>query len=292
MNFRFLIWSGVMILSLVVTGLCIRILASVDIPLAESLVVRGGACLLLTIYFAQSKSLSLIPKSLKTQIFRAGLAGLALTFFSLSYNWLSASAVSVLSNADVPFLMVLGPLVGIAATLRTRITSALSILLLAWYVTGLEKNVDLLYGLSSLSLGSILLCFGYLYIKKSMNEENEAITVLTPSLAIIIYGLVEHFAAGGGASAMTWTPPMIFLGLLSGAGMFGAYYSTMRLYETTDLVSAEFPTLISSIVIQPIEMFFLHQPMRMTYILSSIAFVLVTYSILNHQNRSTEVAHV
>jgi hypothetical protein len=244
--------------------------------------------LLLVIVFGHRNGLSLMPKRLKTQIVRAMLAGLALTFLSLSYNWLTASAVSVLSNVDVPLLIALGPAVGVQASMRARILSLVAILFLVWYVSGLELQTNLLYGLGALTIGSILLCFGYFYIKKSMAEENKAVAILTPSLAIIFYGLVERW--GGGGISPAWTQGSIVLGILSGVGMFAAYIATMKLYELTDLATAEFPTLISSIVIQPAEAFFLNEPSHGIYLAASIGFVLMTYLILNLQKPFTEAA--
>ncbi len=257
-------------------------------------------------------------------MFRALIAGLALTFFSMSYNWLSASAVSVLSNVDVPLLIVLGPLIGVRASVRTRLLAAISILFLVWYISELEIQTNLVYGLASLLIGTLLLCFGFVFIKKTMTEESEAITILVPSIAIMVYGVIERVAAPATimvwppslavvwppslavvwpptaamvwppTAAMVWTPSLIIIGLLSGVGMFAAYFATIRLYSLTDLVSAEFPTLISSILIQPIEAIFLGEHLHSTYIVSSIGFVIMIYLILKWQSfensRSSEIA--
>lgn len=273
-----------LIASLVLTGLCMRHLSLIGVSYAESLLWRGLVCLGATLLFAQSHGLSLMPKSLRTQAFRAVIAGLALTFLTLSYNWLSAGAVSVLSNIDVPLLVVMSPWLGLSAARRTKILSIVSILFLVWYVSSLELQEDLFYGLSTLFIGTILLCFGYLYIKKSMNEENRAITILTPAVAIILYGIVQLLFIEK-PETLTFSAPVALSSLLSGLGMFGAYFTTMKLYEQTDIATAEFPTLLSSIAIQPIETFFLQTPILPAYLISSIGFVVVTYLILMQQAR-------
>jgi hypothetical protein len=213
MNFRFLIWALVLVISMVVMGLTIRILALQEIPLPDSLIMRGGCCLFFVILFAKKQGLTLWPKSVKIQFFRALLAGLALTLYTLSYNWLTASAVSVLSNIDIPLLLLLGPIVGISASWRVRSFSLLSILFLTGYVLGLEAQANLYYGLSTLMIACLLLCFGYLFIKKSMNEENHAITILVPSLAIIFYGFTQRLVID--TSAFVWTFELVIIGVLS-----------------------------------------------------------------------------
>lgn len=275
---RFYFWSAILIASLTVTGLCIRSLALHGIPVSESLILRGLSCLVLVLAFAYQKGLPLVPKSMRTQVLRAGLAGLALTLLSWSYNWLSASSVSVLSNIDVPLLVALGPIIGVPASRKARVLSLISIAFLGWYVSSLESHSHLLYGLSSLFFGSLFLCFGYLFIKKSMNEENQAVAILTPACAILIYGLVER--VGGDLGVVSWSSGDIAVGALSGLCMFVAYYATMKLYQLTDLATAEFPTLLSSLAIQPVEFFFLNEPMNVVYVLSAVGFVVTTYLIM------------
>ncbi len=281
MNVLFVFWSFVLIVSLSSTGLAIRSLALNGIPLSESLIVRGLVCSLVTITWAHAKNLSLVPKSIKTQVFRALIAGLALSLFSLSYNWLSASTIAVLSNIDVPLLVILGSMVGTSSRLRAKVLSLLSIMFLVFYGLNIQEQSHWVYGLSTLSLGLLLLCFGYYFIKKSMSEENRAITVLTPSIAIIVYGFFQ--TGFDDPIILGWTASTITTCILSGVGMFGAYYATMKLYDITDIAMAEFPTLIASLAIQPIEAFLFHETLVPKQVLLTIAFIGSTYYILKSQ---------
>lgn len=287
MSFRFGLWAILLVISLSVTGLSIRLLADQHVPLSQSLLARGLVCLILVWGWAKRQQLSLIPKSIKTQVFRALIAGLALTFFSMSYNWLSASTVAVLSNIDVPMLVILGSFVGQNSTLRAKLLSLISIVILAIYTLSLHRQPQWLLGISVLGIGTVLLCFGYFFIKKSMTEENEVITVLTPSLAIIAYGLVQW-----GLEPMTtsvWNYLSVISVIISGIGMFGAYYATMRLYELTDITTAEFPTLLSSVAIQPMEAIFFRESLSVSHLWLSIVFVFVTYLILRTENKEAVV---
>ena len=270
--------------NLVVSSLSLRYLAVNGMPFSDSLVWRGAICLLFVFAFARRRKMALVPKSISTQLLRALIAGLALTLYTLSYNWLTASAISVLSNIDVPLLMVLGPLVGVRASWRVRLLSLLSIVCLAWFVSNFEVQNGLLYGLGALMISTFLLCFGYLFIKRSMAEENETVTILTPALAIFGYGLLEN---GGHLEGLT--SDLLLATIFSGASMFGAYWTTIRLYKHADLASAEFPSLIAAIFVQPMESVLLHEPMRATYLLSSLVFIALIYLVLNL--RRLEIGH-
>lgn len=289
MTFKFYFWAVALIASLLASGLTTRSLALAGVPYAHNLLWRGVVCLLLVIGFAKARTkarrLTLKPKSIKKQLLRAIVAGLALSFFTLSYSWLTASAVAVLSNIDVPLLWVLGPLICIPASYKTRGLAVVSIAFLGVYIGSLEATPGLFYGLTTLGIGSVLLCFGYLFIKKSMTEENEAITILVPALAIIVYGFVQSL---WGEWLLVVTPSIALQIVVSGASMFGAYYATMRLYEMTDLVSAEFPTLLASIIIQPLEAMLLGAPVQPIYFAASVGFVSLIYFVLRLQTPSDE----
>ncbi|HXH30785.1 MAG TPA: hypothetical protein VNJ01_08220 [Bacteriovoracaceae bacterium] len=220
---------------------------------------------------------------MKTQFFRGLLAGLALSAFTMSYDWLTASSVAVLSNIDVPLLLALGPFIGIPAKKTTRLMALVSISFLIVYVYVMDPHPDLHYGLLMLGTGSFLLCLGYLFIKKSMKDENEAVTILVPSLAIILYGIIQNF--GSGEVSPSWTASTYVWSFLSGASMFGAYYATMKLYALTDLASAEFPTLASSIVIQPLEALFLKEDLKVSHLTLSLCFIIAVYLILLWEKR-------
>lgn len=288
MKSSFLKWSTVMIVCLTATGLSMRGLALQGIPVSESLIFRGVICLLLVFAWAFNHHISLIPKSIKTQFLRALIAGMALSFFSISYYWLSASAVSVLSNIDVPILILLGSLVGQVSTLRSKLLSLVSIVLLVIYGTNIQHEKNWLLGVSILGAGIFLLCFGYYFIKKSMHDENRVITILTPSLAIIFYGFLQMGMSTSLSWSRSWDFYSILLATLSGVGMFGAYYSTMELYAQTDIATAEFPTLISALAIQPLESLWFHQDFILYDFLISLLFVITTYFILTNEKNKVE----
>jgi len=288
MRARFYLWASCLVASMVTSGLCLRALALHGLSYADSLLTRGAASLLLVLIYARVAKLPLRPKSPRVQVLRALLAGLALSFYTLSYQWLSASTVSVLANIDVPLLLILGPWFGVEASRRVRGLALVAVMILIGFMANLEPQVHLAIGLGSLGLGSLLLCFGYLLIKHSMNEENAAITILTPSLAIMAYGALQSPFVD--ASPFVWTTTDGVIAAISGASMFVAYYATMRLYAVTDIASAEFPTLLAAIIIQPFESLFLGTPVTAAYLGSSLAFTLVIFVIMRWQKQEADAA--
>ncbi len=284
-------WSVALTVSISLLGLTIRSLAVADVALSESMCLRGFGSLVLTGIWAKAQGHSLIPRSIKNQFVRAVVAGLALTFVTASYRWLSASAVSVLSNADIPMLVILGSWIGQTSSIRAKTLSCVSIVLLAIYGLGIQSQTNWLLGLSSLFVGLILLCFGYSFIKKSMQQENRAITTMTPALALIVFGAVQKITEPIIISP-NWNSNLIVLGIVSGLAMFCAYYATMKLYDVADIAIAEFPTLVASLVIQPAEAVLFHQPLEAKPFVLTFVFIIVTYFILKNDEPAKLVAHV
>ncbi len=282
LNFKFAIWAVVMMTSLMGTGLAMRALAMSGISTGENLVTRGIVCIVVVIIFSRLKKLTLRIKSPKTQLIRASIAGLALTFYTVSYGKISASAISVLSNIDVPLLLVLGPFIGMKTELRIRSAATISIFFLVCFIYGMEHSTASFIGLVTLLIGTILLCFGYWFIKQSMNDENEAVTIFVPAFAILFFGSLQLLWAP--VTENYWHAKEILLAIASGICMFFAYFATMRLYRITDIASAEFPTLISSLLIQPIEYLLLNVEVKAIYLASSFGFVVCTFFILRWQN--------
>lgn len=282
----FLGWAAAMMVSLMGTGLAMKLLALDGISTGQSLFGRGCACLVLVVLFAVRQKLTLKVKSPSTQMIRAVVAGLALTFYTISYAHISASAVSVLSNIDVPLLIALGPIVGVRNSRLVRGAALLSILFLMMFVWGMDHSAITIYGLSYLLVGTLMLCFGYQFIKLSMAEENQAVAVMVPALAIMAFGLVQMLYYG--ESWQLLTAKHLTLTVISGSCMFFAYYATMQLYRIADIATAEFPTLLSSLLIQPIEFFLTGEATKSIYVVSTIGFIVTTYIILRWQHQTVK----
>ena len=122
-----------------------------------------------------------------------------------------------------------------------------------------------------------------------MAEENPSVTILVPSLAIIFYGLLQIILFP--SKPVNFDSLLLIESVISGASMFGAYYATMKLYALTDIASAEFPTLISSLVIQPLELFILAAPLKAPYFLASVAFIACIFVIMKLQTHERELNH-
>lgn len=274
-------WSLLLITSLGCLGLSIRYLALHEMPLAQSLTIRGLACLFITVLVALANKETFVPKNKKTQIVRGLIAGGALGLFSLSYNTLPATIVSVLSQIDVPLIIILSSITSQSITWKSKWLSVFSIILLITLVLTLEKDSYSVMGIIYLLAGTVLLSIGYLLIKKSLAEESLSSTILTPGLSLVIYGLlIQQFTD---QHWMVENSKVIFISIISGFLMYLSYIATAKLYALTSIAEAEFPTLISSLLLFPLEFYLLKQDFNKNEVLYSLGFLFLIYYTVKSQ---------
>lgn len=283
-------WASLLILCLAIYGLVLRGIALGGVSLGSGLLFRGLSCLLLVLLFAKFRGFALWPRLPGAQLVRALVAGLALTLITKSYESLSAASVSVLGNVDVPLILVLGSLVGQPVRRRDQVIAAGALAILFAYVLTLEGGRQIFEGVFYLFMGSVLLCFGYHFIQKSMKEENPAITILTPSISIAVFGFIQLFLRDEGLSQLGSQGALTFMNLtlliLSGLMMFLTYLVTMKLYELVSIAEAEIPSLLTVILVQPLEFYLFNEvPQAMTIVIT-LGFLALLYFLVVGTSRT------
>ncbi|NUM57222.1 MAG: hypothetical protein HUU56_01245 [Bdellovibrionaceae bacterium] len=291
------VYSFSLICSLLASGIIARVLALREVSYEESLFFKGLSCLGLILFFAFKNNISLIPKNYKLQFVRFLLAGTSLGLFTLSYNYLSATGVATLSNIDIPVILLLGFFWGTRASKKTVLASVttIALVIILAFLSEATSQENQIKGSILVIFSSLLICLGYFLINESMKLENELMVILTPTLGIIVYALVIRFSDStipatsvvlAMFSAINTPNAEVFQNILlfsaSGASMFGAYIFTMKLYQLLDISLAEFPTLLSTLLIQPVEYFLIGEKFNLSYFLITliiIVFVLILLKI-------------
>ena len=302
------VYSFSLICSLLASGIIARILALKQISYGESLLFKGLSCLGLILLFAFKNNTSLIPKNGKLQFLRFLLSGTSLGLFTLSYNYLSATGVATLSNIDIPVILLLGFFWGVRASKKTvlaSITTIFLVIILA-FMSEATLQENQIKGSILVIFSSLLICLGYFLINESMKLENELMVILTPTLGIIAYGLLIKLSPSlliSSTFPATAVIPAIFsklntpttevlqnilLYLTSGASMFGAYIFTMKLYKLLDISLAEFPTLLSTLLIQPVEYFLIGEKFNLSYFLITLIIIVFVIILLKTNTQEQE----
>lgn len=269
-------------LTLLLNGLLTKFFISQGLKGFEILILSGIGCLGIVLIHSMKHNHSLRPKNLKKQLLRALIAGAALYLVTTSYQYLSATSVSLVSRTDLAMLLVLGPLIQVPSNKRQRFLACLGIVLILAFIGLIDDMQGMLMAFS----GTVLITIGYLFIKVSMKEENESVSILTPSLSVLIYGVGVGAISDG--AVFTSDPWLIVSGLSLGALMFLLYRLTIKMYSIMDIASAEYPTLLASGLMLPFEALFLGTHFSLTHIILVVTFMVLAGFGVQLFNQVTE----
>lgn len=259
-------------------ALVIKYLAHYGAPGSLILLMRGSFCLLFVLSFAVAKRQSLIPKKIKVQFFRFLSAGLGLLCVISSYKYLHASTVSLIQGFQLLIIVVVG---GILSHRVFNLKIAYSLLVLLLGLTFLilfknasESNVGIWLNL----LGVCFIVCGYFLIKSIVELEHYLVIAMTSALGSVVMG--GTFYLCNQDFSFTYNLPTIFLFLLLGSFMFAIYRLTAYIYSTHTVERSEYFTLIATILIMPLEYYFIGSSMDIAYVAGLIGFsILVSFAV-------------
>lgn len=261
-------------LSLLLNGLLTKYSMLNGLAVHEILTLSGLGCLACTLLYSWFSKQSLVPKRILKQSARAAVAGLALYLLTKSYAHLNATSVSLIGRADLGILIVLGPMIKVPSLPVHRVLAVL-IMLFTLLFLGIDSQTgDGWIGLALAFSGTIIITIGYLLIKESMKDENEAVGILTPALAVMAYGLGGSFLSDS-ALVTSLSFELLLCGIGLGCLMFFLYRLTFKMYRQFDIATAEYPTLIATGLMLPMEMYFFEVHFSLSYILAIVIFIVL-----------------
>jgi hypothetical protein len=254
-------------MSLVTNALLLRYLGIHDFPAPASMGLRALSCLIFTLIYSNAKEHSLRPKQPRFQLFRAVLGAFSLLAIITSYHYIHASTVTMLQRLDLLILCIFGFHVS-AGKSKLHVWAIIFCFALVSFL--LKDPTEQIAGYLLACIGATGLACGYMMMKKSQASENFSITIMVPSLSCIVLGI----ALGPTAFAQSLTDPLATFAYASGATMFVTYYLTLKLFERMNIATAEFPTLLATTLVMPLETFFFGRSMHTTLFIFDTLIVL------------------
>ncbi|MBI3505887.1 MAG: C39 family peptidase [Proteobacteria bacterium] len=252
-------------------ALALKQLGRAGFPEAYALILQGIACMACAAFAARRRGQSLVPADPKLQATRLVLAGASLTLITMSYWHVNAATVEMIASLDVALLILTGGWTGERYTGRQRALAFASLLLGAFLVIAARGPAERVLGYGLAFLGTLGITVGYLVLRRSSRTENDAVTSFVAGLSILLYGF--------GVLAWTGAPAPSASGAgiaaLAGAMMFAIYELTLFLYRRMDIGSAEYPTLVSALLVLPLERLLFGTQFGASYVLSIVANVAV-----------------
>lgn len=260
-------------------ALALRHLALVGVSALDTMLLRGLGCVVLAIALGLRAGVSLMPNKPVLQGARFIFSGFALWLITAAYQHANATTVTVISRLDTAILMVLGPLIGVAATGLQR-GLALGAIggLVGFVVWGGGGGGETPLGYLLAFTGTMGITAGYLLLRSSAKTENNYVVALVAGLAIMGYGLVGRLVAPSASPGLDLAA--LGICLAAGAMMYALYVLTVQLYRRMDITLAEYPTLFAAILVMPAELVLFGTHFDALYVLAMIANVALVGGIL------------
>jgi drug/metabolite transporter (DMT)-like permease len=249
---------------------------------------RGVAQLAISSIVGRSIGYSLWPSNWRTQSVRMLNNGVAIYLGIVSYQYLSATTVSLLQRLDIPLLILLGQATGRQAPDRRS--------WLCWIAVGLvflfaldaetldENALGFLTGVSSI----LLLSLNFLLIKRSVGEENLFVFINVSSLSCILIGAAATFFTDQKGVHFHTIDYELMAG--TGALQFLINLCLLALYQQLPAERAQFPAVLGAVATMLLEMWVEQKLFGVVHIGGILLITaLVAYIAYSRTNRPKQV---
>ncbi len=247
-------------------ALALKQLARCEYSQADTLIFQGLACMGCAWLSARFRKASLVPRNIRLQAARLVIAGAALSLLTMSYWHVNAATVEMISSMDIALLILMGAWTGESYSPRQRALALASLALGALLVVAARGPAERVMGYGMAFLGTAGVAVGYLVLKSSAETENDSVTSFVAGLAILGFGFAGRGISAGGAAVSG-----ALVAGLAGVMMFWIYELTLFLYRRMDIGSAEYPTLVSALLVLPLERALFATRFNPLYVFSIVA---------------------
>ncbi len=256
------------------------------VPTYHLLTVSGGAALIFSFLFSVALGQSRKVCSYRAQVVRLILDAVSWGLVAEAFRLLNATSISIVSKAYIPFLVLLGPVLGNHFSRKQNALALGSMVSMVAFAFFSRDPAESLWGYLYLGLAVLTVAAGYIMLRQSSLKESPFIVTATPALACLLMGVIGSMHAKEFALV---PDPYWYLEILCGLLIYGLYTASIYRYKILPLGLAEYPTLLTCFLILPSEYMLFGWVPSITYIahlgLTLIAIGLVVYWNINRATK-------
>jgi drug/metabolite transporter (DMT)-like permease len=279
MTFRgFLVGFVGFALLLSVKDILYRYLLVGGTPVSTLLFISGLGNLILATTLALINNQSFAPKSWKFQTLRL----ITNCFFWLALaqglSLVSATSVALFSKAYVPLLILAAPLLGIKYSNTQKTLAFFTLLVMGIFVIAGRASNESLLGFGFVFVAVLAVMIEFIMLRKSAFKESTFILAAVPGLACLSCGFFWIVTTSNTQQIAEISLLEIVLAVISGFSIYGAYFVTVIRYKILPLGLAEYPALLTAVVLLPTEYVLFNQWPSQLYLANlTIALVPIGY---------------
>lgn len=227
-----------------------RYLLVQGVPVAHWLTFSGSFGLLFAFLVAVVTREPLRVQSYKYQGIRLVLDGISWALATQAFKLLNATSISIVAKAYIPFLILIGPLLGnhFSRTQKACAWAAMTTMVLFACVNRAPN--EHIAGYVILLLCTIVVSVSYIMLRHSTLKESPFVVAATPALACVIVGSLWTWQSGvlyePTASQFGWE-------IVCGFLIYALYTASIYRYRLLPMGLAEYPALLTVFLIMPAE---------------------------------------
>lgn len=218
-----------------------------ELTIFEILFFMGAGCLSVASLEVMIKKEPILPKNARYQFFRLFVTGGAWFFATLSFKYLNAGTISIISKVNTPLMIIVASFIGVFYSKKQIRLSYLTVVLFFVFAIWNRNPNDHFLGYIFFSIALVFVIIEYIMLKDSTQKENMYIVAATPSISCFLIGLLGVCFQESAFQALTsFTGFLVFL---NGIVMYLFYRLSIYRYRILPLGLSELPALLASYVI-------------------------------------------
>lgn len=275
--------------SLACKDLIIKYLFNHGVLFGQLIFYIGVFSLCFSAMFSKINKDKFTVKNKQLQTSRIFIICISSSLVFLSFRLLSPTVVNIGSKITLPLMMLLSPIFGFSYAKKEKNLALVTIaIMLLFLYQSLSNDSASLLGIGMLLLSTFFMIAEYITLNKTVHSESPALICSIPSLSLILLGV--GFSAWFGESLFNITNEMLIIMATCGFFYFVAYYSGIIRYKLLPPGLAEYPSLLSVVIICPVDNLFFGETISInTLIFGLAALILLGFIIREHKKPKIQI---
>ncbi|MHC9247674.1 hypothetical protein [Aeromonas jandaei] len=277
--FSFLICTG----ALASKDLIIKLLFNNGVSFSQIIFYTGVFGLASSVILVGLKKDPVKVNEIRYQVSRMFIVAISGALVFYSFKLLSPTVINIGSKMTLPIMIILSSLFSLPYSRKEKTLAALTLLvMLTFFYQAMAADFTALLGLGILLLSTFVMIAEYMTLNHTVRTESPALISSVPSLSLIILGCILSYSLNE-SLVLDGYSQLPFL-TLCGFFYFVVYYSGIIRYKILPPGLAEFPSLLTILIVWPVDkLFFGGNISPNTLVFGMVAIVMVGYIIHEHR---------
>ncbi|MDC9622376.1 hypothetical protein PSI22_12205 [Xenorhabdus sp. XENO-7] len=263
--------------------LIIKYLFNQNVMFSQLFFYTGFFSLTLSVIISKLNKHAFAISNKKYQVRRVFIVCISTSLAFLSFKLLSPTVVNIGSKITLPLMILLSSFLVLPYAKKEKLLAGITmIIMLIFFYQSLSIDKASLLGIGILLLSAFFMIAEYMTLSHTVKYESQALVCLVPSVSLILLGIIFSIIFN---ESLFYISGKLITGLsICGILYFIAYYSGVIRYKLLPPGLAEYPSLMTILIVWPVDVLFFNGNMSFnTIIFGILALILLGIIIREHR---------